>query len=81
MLNMVSDCCERAYRVVGRTTQHYECRGCGQPCNVVTAKPVNRVKECPRCHGAATSVDGGVTYQCGRLHQFRGSAAMDWTGR
>jgi hypothetical protein len=33
--DLVSDCCGVGIRVVGDTTQHWECLACGNPCNAV----------------------------------------------
>ena len=38
---LVSDCCGGRVRVAGRTTQHYECRACGKPCDAVPGQPAD----------------------------------------
>ena len=34
----LSSCCSAPVIVTGDTTRHWECRACGMPCDILTAK-------------------------------------------
>lgn len=54
---MISHCCRAPLRVVGRTTLHYECTACHEPCDEYHPAPETVCKVCGKVykdHGPAT---------------------------